>query len=106
MSGNPGSVRDAILAVANEDYYGLYEVVWYLRSNGMADASEEELIDAGRKVVQSLLDGQLVRLVRFRMTPQDMQPIPAAEVAGVLQSIDSWRTPRSWSQHYPSLVGA
>lgn len=93
---------DAILAMARQDYFGLYEVVWFLRGNYRPNATEHELIDVAREIVKSLLVKDLV-LVLFRITSNESWPIDTADVNDVLQSMDSWRPPVSWEVPYPCL---
>lgn len=93
-----------VLTQANEDYAGLYELVWAFRTRFMPDASEEELIRAAADAVRSLLDSGYVRLVRFRQKPeQEVTEVPAGEVASILDSASSWRPPGSWEDAYPSV---
>src|SRR5215470_19008518 len=104
MSIDREAIRGATMAVAMEDYYGLYEIVWHLRSNYMASATEDELIHEVCEIVRSLMEDRSVRLVHFRMTPTDAWPIDPAEVDPILQVTASWRPPRSLDQPYPALV--
>jgi hypothetical protein len=93
-----------VLTQANEDYSGLYEIVWAFRKRFMPDAGEPELIAAAAAAVRSLLDNGLVRLVRFRQKPeQEVVEVPSDEVSSVLESGDSWRPPKSWEDPYPSV---
>lgn len=55
MSINREAIRRATMAVAMEDYYGLSEILWHLRSNYMATATEDELIHEAREIVRSLI---------------------------------------------------
>lgn len=103
MSINREAIRRATMAVAMEDYYGLSEILWHLRSNYMATATEDELIHEAREIVRSLIKDGSVRLVRFRMTPTDAWPIDPAEIDQILQATESWRPPPSWDQPYPAL---
>ncbi len=91
------------MAVAKEDSYGLYEIVWDLHSSYMATATEDELIHEAREIVRLLIEDGSVRLVRFRMTPTAAWPIDPTEVDQILQTTESWRPPRSWDQTYPAL---
>jgi len=94
-----------VLALANEDHSGLYEVVWAFRARFMPDADEAELIAAAAAAVQAMLDCGYVRLVRFRLEPeQEVAEVPVHELASVLRSADSWRPPKSWEDPYPSVV--
>ena len=93
-----------VLTQANEDYSGLYEIVWAFRSRLMPDAGEPELISAAAEAVRALVDRGYIRLVRFRQKPeQEVVEVPPSEVAAVLDSTDSWRPPRSWEDAYPSV---
>ncbi len=93
-----------VLTKANEDYSGLYEVVWSFRTNFMPNATEQELIAAAASAVQTQLARGTIRLVRFRMRPvPEVQDVPDSEVAGILQSASSWSPPGSWEDWYPSF---
>jgi hypothetical protein len=103
MKVDRDAVRRAVVAVAAEDYFGLYEVVWHLRGNYSKSADESELIQAAREIVRSLLADRSARLVRFRMTPPTAWLIDSGDVDHVLEETQSWRPPSSWSEPYPAL---
>jgi hypothetical protein len=93
-----------VLTQANEDYSGLYELVWAFRSRFMPEASEDAIIGAARDAVRFLIDRGYVRLVRFRQQPdQEVSDVSAEEVASILEDPASWRPPASWEQAYPSV---
>lgn len=93
-----------VLTQANEDYSGLYELVWAFRSRFMPDATEDELIATARDAVRSLLADGYVRLVMFRQKPdQEVALVPEGRVEAVLDAVESWRPPASWEDAYPSV---
>src|SRR5438477_9640307 len=86
-----------VLTQANEDYSGLYELVWAFRAKFMAGAEESALVAAAAAAVRALLDAGYVRLVRFRLEPEpQVSEVPDREVAAILDSADSWRPPTAW----------
>jgi hypothetical protein len=104
MTGMADEMSREVLTKANEDYSGLYEVVWSFRTNFMPHATEPELIEAATKAVQSQLEQRNIRLIRFRMKPSpEVQDVPEAEIPGILGSRDSWQPPKSWEDWYPSF---
>ena len=103
MNIDRDAVRRAVLAVTDEDYYGLYEVVWYLRANHMKGASDNDLIKVAREIVRSLLDDGRVRLVQFRLTPREVQLIDPGAIDRILERDESWKPPATWNEPYPSL---
>ncbi len=104
MTAMADEMSREVLAKANEDYSGLYEVIWSFRTNFMPNATEPELIEAATKAVESQLEHGNIRLIRFRMKPSpEVQDVPAAEVPRILRSRDSWRPPKSWEDWYPSF---
>jgi hypothetical protein len=93
-----------VITQVNEDYAGLYEIVWAFRSNFMPDASEDDIVAAARTAVREALAKGYARLVWYRIeppsTPREMAP---EEVEGVLASPESWRPPQSWRDEFPNL---
>jgi hypothetical protein len=93
-----------VLTQANEDYSGLYELVWAFRTKFMPEVDESELVTAAAAAVRALLDAGYVRLVRFRLEPEpQVSDVPDDQVAAILDSMDSWRPPASWEAPYPSV---
>jgi hypothetical protein len=101
---SPADLSWEVLTQANEDYSGLYEIIWALRKRFMPDAAEPELVVAAAAAVKSLLERGYVRLVRFRQLPRpEVREVPDQEVPGILDSVSSWRPPDSWEEWYPSV---
>ena len=93
-----------VLTQANEDYAGLYEIVWSFRSNFMRDAPESQIRTAAREAVMAVLDRGYARLVWFRVEPPSSpRPMTPRETVEVLSSPVSWRPPARWEEEFPNL---
>jgi hypothetical protein len=96
-------VRD-VIAQINDDYTGLYEIVWSFRSNFLPDAPEKEIIPIAREAVTAVLENGYARLVWYRVEPPLIpREITQAEAEKVLAAADSWRPPESWGLEFPNL---
>jgi len=105
MSDATPEMMAEVLTKANEDYSGLYEIVWAFRSRFMPDADESTLIGAARVAVQRHLAAGNIRLVMYRMLPRPpgVAELNQSDVDDLLEAPDSWRPPKSWEDWYPSI---
>ena len=93
-----------VITQANEDYAGLYEIVWSFRSNFLPDVPESKVRAAAREAVMTVLERGYARLVWFRVEPPSHpREMTRREIAEVLASPASWRPPRSWEEEFPNL---
>jgi hypothetical protein len=93
-----------VLTKINEDYVGLYEIVWNFRSNFLPDASEDEIVAAAQEAVKEVLAKGYARLVWYRVEPPSTpRAMTAEEVERVLASPTSWQPPASWGDEFPNL---
>lgn len=82
----------ATLWLAIEDYSGLWEVVWELKTL-RADADEAELQREAAQVVSSLLAHGLIQLYRCEEPYGEMVQIPTSEASTVLTDLAAWWEP-------------
>jgi hypothetical protein len=93
-------LKDAILQMAEEDWYGLYEVIWRL-NNQQPNVPQQLKIEAARRVIQSLLEEHELSLgwLEWPLAGPPMV-MPVSEATQLLTD------PRSWqpSRRCPVLV--
>lgn len=82
----------SILWLAIEDYSGLWEAVWQLRTFD-PKASEESLVERARTVVERLFDRGLVTLYRCEEPYGQLSEIDRRDAKSVLAAKDSWNEP-------------
>jgi len=91
MSG----IEETILDLVVEDDYGLWEVLWRLKSTEPG-VSEARAIESATKAVLQMNRKGLV--VLGRRSAGGSALIPDVEVPGVLSDPDSWREPQTMSE--------
>ncbi|HEX5495988.1 MAG TPA: hypothetical protein VFX70_15575 [Mycobacteriales bacterium] len=82
----------AILWLAIEDFAGLWEVVWQLRSI-TPEAQEPELRESARRIVSDLLRRGWVNLYECQEPYGEMRKVPSADAAGLLARETYWSEP-------------
>ncbi len=85
-------IRDAIMVVAEEDYYGLWEAVWRLRSM-LPQTGELELRSIAKRTMQELLGNGKVKLFRRSGTGGKEELISNEEAYAILTSDHVWNEP-------------
>jgi hypothetical protein len=79
---------------ANEDWYGLYELIWELNTL-FPHATPEEKLEVGRSALRLLLKDGLIEL-SFRprwSPPADYQPVARQEGQQLIESLKAWEEP-------------
>jgi len=89
----------AILWLGIEDYAGLWEAVWQLRTLDQ-DAGESGLINRARTSLRQLLSHGFVSVYRCQEPYGEVVEVEAWEVASVLEADKSWREPLSQAFSY------
>ena len=84
--------RTAILELAVEDDYGLWEVLWRIKTIEPS-LPEAEAVEAARKTVTDLYDRGLVEL--GRRSGCAWEPAPPEEIRELLSTPASWEAPQS-----------
>jgi hypothetical protein len=82
----------ALLWLAVEDYSGLWEAVWELRSLH-PQADPDELIEASRAVLVGLLRDGLIELYRCVEPYGDTTPVADADAPALLEAPKGWDVP-------------
>ena len=88
---DPTKVRAIILASANDDYTGFYELIWELNTI-YPRASEAEKIDAARYGLARLFEEGLLELFAARW-PRSFDRIDGPDGAAIIANRDSWLDP-------------
>lgn len=84
----------AILWLAVEDYGGLWEAIWELRSI-RPDADYDFLLDRARSVLSDLIAQGLVELLHCRESTDDCWPIAEDSAYKLLAQAENWLEPSS-----------
>ena len=92
-----------ILELVVEDFFGLWEIVWHLRSL-LPNSTDSELRNIGESAVSKLISKGWVALYRRSSTGGQEKPVSPNEVFGILSDKESWKEPTSNSIHI--LIGA
>ena len=92
-------LKEAVLEMASEDWYGLYEVIWHM-NKVQPDIPESSKIEAARTAITSLLEAGKIR-IGWLEWPKGGPPtqIENSEVGELLQDAKSWQP----SQRYVVL---
>ena len=91
VGGDRDDVK-AILWLAIEDYSGLWEAVWELRTDH-PEVGAAVLADRARDHLVDLIDRGLVRLYRCQEPYGDLAEIEDHEVGEVLATAENWFEP-------------
>ena len=83
----------AILCASVENYRGLWEIVWELRSEPL-NVPDDECLETAQQIVRNLLGRRWVTLYTRRTTFQE-EPLPKEEWAMVLADKGVWSEPAS-----------
>jgi hypothetical protein len=87
-----------LLASANEDVYGLWEVLATVRSAPL-NVPESQALAVAKDALQSLLDRGLIYICWFRHEDSQEERIPAREAAGFLAGPSCWDAPLSGDRY-------
>lgn len=90
----PDDVRRAILDLATEDYYGLYEILWRLNTL-FPDASLGERFSAAQTAMGLLVSGGLVDLYRTGSDSREYTRVPREIAHAKLEETAAWEPPVS-----------
>jgi hypothetical protein len=82
--------RSIALGGANEDYCGLYEVLWELNSKFPTDSDDAHLAVA-RTAVEQLVREGVVGLFAAEWAKDAFAPVASDEALSLLSQSDSWR---------------
>ena|SRR3989442_6285103 len=85
-------LRQEILSDGEEDYRGLYEIVWSLNSK-YPDLSRDLKIAAARAVVAELLKEGQVALFRTNWASNRYDPVPQDAALGAIGTPSAWENP-------------
>jgi hypothetical protein len=83
-------LRNQILSLAVEDYFGLYEIIWQMNEK-WSDLEETEKIRYARNQVKSLLQNELIQLFRIEIKGKNPTIIPSKDTHFVLGKSESWQ---------------
>ncbi len=85
-------LADVVLWSAIEDFAGLWEVEWELRSNGVA---EDRLRDRARSIVLSLLQSGLVEAFECVEPYGDLRKLDRESAEATIARDESWLEPEA-----------
>src|SRR2546425_1170623 len=83
-------LKEAILEMANEDWYGLYEVIWHM-NKVQPDIPQATKIEAARSAIYSLLRAGQIHLGLLEW-PKGGPPVslPDSDIPALLDDPNSW----------------
>lgn len=81
-----------ILWASIEDYAGLWDAVWELRSSH-PELSTDELLTRASTVVADLIARGFVALYRYQEPDGELEAIPESQYSAVLDAPDHWEPP-------------
>ncbi len=84
-----------LLSTANEDYTGLYELIWVLNTK-FPDAPLGEKYSAAERATRKLLDLGWVRLYRTDLRWQRFEELDTSSAKEALSEPTSWYPVKSW----------
>src|SRR5919112_2852751 len=84
-----------LLASANEDYTGLYELIWELNTK-LPDATLGEKYEAAERATRKLLDLGWVRLYCTDLRLQRFEELDTPSAKEALSEPTSWYPVQSW----------
>lgn len=90
------NVHQAILDLAVEDSYALWEIVWRLRHLFPA-RPETEVRCIAHQAVQELIASDLIQLLQLREPDGEELPLPAHEVEETLADERCWQAPPDYA---------
>ena len=96
------TIREKILELASEDYYGLWELVWAARPLVPEDYSDEQTRDAVQAHLSQLISSGLVTI--FREAGGEMLTVPEKEALMIIKSPTLWREPSGAAVAYRVAV--
>lgn len=82
----------AILWLGLEDYAGLWEAVWQLRTLDQ-HVGESELINRARKSLRQLISRGFISVYRCQEPYGEVVEVGVPELGAILTSDESWREP-------------
>ncbi|QIM16609.1 hypothetical protein G7067_09645 [Leucobacter insecticola] len=84
----------ALLWLAVEDYAGLWEAVWELRSIH-PDAADGFLLDRARVILSELIEKNLIQLFFYQESSEALWSVASDEVGELLAKAENWVEPKS-----------
>lgn len=88
--------KRALLWLAIEDYAGLWESVWQLRTLH-PEYGDAELAHLAQAIVTRFFEDGLVRLYRCHEPYGELSPIEDSQTAGILLSDEHWLEPAAYA---------
>jgi hypothetical protein len=85
-----------LLSAANEDYTGLYELIWELNSL-FPDASVGEKYGAAERAARKLLDLGWIRLYQNDLKLERFEELDPTSAKDALSDPTSWYPVKSWT---------
>ena len=85
---------NAILWASIEDYFGLWEVVWELRSEPL-NVPDKDCLESAQQIVRGLLGKRWVKLYGRRGVTFKEEPLPEEEWATILADNAAWSEPEN-----------
>lgn len=95
--------EDMILDLAEDDYTGLWELIWRARTT-MADDRAGDLLERLRSELETLIQERKVSLFRGTKFTGEEQPISAADVPVLLATPGAWEPPAIDEPHLRVLA--
>ena len=85
-------LRQAIVEDGDEDYTGLYEIIWSLNTH-YPDIARDAKVAAARGIALDLLREGRISLYTTRWASNKYDPIPSTEATQLVESAEAWDDP-------------
>jgi hypothetical protein len=86
------SLRREILEDGEEDYYGLYEIIWSLNTK-YPDVDRQKKVESARNVFLPLVRDGRVSLFESIWASSDYKPLSQADALRELENDSAWSDP-------------